>query len=213
MANDTKAKLSPVSPIQRIINEMLFIKQFHHVSDLSPEDVRAQLEDMAYQPDKMKRVFFPRQRIVNISPIRDQQQQFTIRTKVGGLYTELTASGYITYDPATRKTTVIGQVKFDPVYLAVLVIGLFFLITWGLASLSRTGMLASPFVLVTLTLTNLFYFRQMFLDRNTLLNTLQESLSIRDVSKSHQRLADHSASEHNQQHLSQQHTQQSQETS
>lgn len=186
---DNKAKVTPASPLHRLRDEMLFIKRFHYVTTLSPDDVRAEIADLAYQPDSLTRVFFPRQRFVDIDA-SDEVTQFTIKTKVGGLYTELRATGTIYYDSATRKTIVSGQVKFDAVYLVVLLTGLFMLITWGLASFSRAGITLSPFLLLTLGLTNLFYFAQMFRDRDALLKKLAETLTVTDISSARDRLSD-----------------------
>lgn len=196
MSNINKTKISSTSPLQRIFDDILFTRDFHHISDLSPDDIQLLIQDMAFQPDTLTRVFFPRRRLVDIIKVSDQHYRFTIKTKVGGLYTELTTIGHINYDPATGKSSVTGQVKFDAMYLAVLLVGLFVLITWSLASLSRTGILASPFILLTLSLTNLFYFRQMFTDRNDLLNTLEESLTTDNISGARNRLADKAKTDH-----------------
>jgi hypothetical protein len=192
---NNKAKLTPPHRLQRITNEVLFIKRFHHSSDLSPADMREQLEALAYQPKKLTRVFFPRQRIVTIEALDETHDTFEIKTKLGGLYTELRAKGHIYCDDTTNKTTLTGAVKFDAVYLTVLLAGLFFLITWAMVSVSRIGNLPSPFILFTLGLTNLYYFRQMFLDRNDLLKTLTDTLATSDLSSARERLAMDAASE------------------
>lgn len=195
---NNKAKLSSPNVLRRIANDMLFIKYFHHSSDLSPDDIRQQLEALAFERDKLTRVFFPRQRLVMIEAIDDNHDTIEITTKLGGLYTELRAKGHLYPDGATGKTNLTGEVKFDAVYLTVLLVGLFFLITWAIASISRTGSLPSPFILFTLGLTNLYYFRQMFLDRNDLLKTLADTLNTSDVSSARKRLSttDKAKSEH-----------------
>lgn len=184
-----KAKSSSPSRWQAFINEALFIKRFHHSSDLSPDAIREQLEALAFQRDKLTRVFFPRRRIVKIDRRNGSQANLDITTKLGGLYTEIRATGHIQHDEATHKTTLTGAVKFDAVYLTILLIGLFFLITWAIAGLSRTGSLPSPFLLFTLGLTNLYYFRQMFIDRNDLLQTLSQTVMASDVSSARKRLS------------------------
>jgi hypothetical protein len=186
---NNKAKSSSPNVLRRIANEVLFIKHFHHSSDLSPDGIHQQLEALAFQRDKLTRVFFPRQRIVTIEGLDDNHDTIEIKTKLGGLYTELRAKGHIYHDSATGKTNLTGEVKFDAVYMMVLLVGLFFLITWAIASISRTGSLPSPFILFTLGLTNLYYFRQMFLDRNDLLKTLAETLNTSDVSSARKRLS------------------------
>jgi len=185
-----KSKVAPKSRLGRLRDEILFVRQFRYVTDLGTNDVQAIISELAYQPDGLTRVFFPRRRYVDLMQADDDTIQFTIKTKVGGLYTELTATGTIVYDVATRQTVVSGNIKFDAVYLAVLLTGLFMLITWGLASLSRAGITASPFIMFTLGLTNLFYFRQMFRDRDELLGTLADALTTSDLSEARQRLAD-----------------------
>ncbi len=186
---NNKVKHTSNTPLHRLRDEMLFIRRFHHVMSVSPDEVREQLERLAYQPDGLTRVFFPRQRFVEIDD-SDDVIHFTIKTKVGGLYTELKTNGTIHYDAATRQTVVSGQVKFDPVYLAVLLAGLFMLITWGLAGLAREGITASPFLMFTLGLTNLFYFQQMFRDRDALLNILADIGSTTDITAARNRLTD-----------------------
>lgn len=186
---NNKVKITPASPLAKLRDEMLFIRHFQQVTDLTPDQARTQLADLDYQPDRVTRVFFPRQRFVEFDE-DDDITHFTVNTKVGGLYTELRATGTIHYDSATRKTIVSGRVTFDAVYLAVLLTGLFMLITWGLASLSREGITASPFIMFTLGLTNLFYFRQMFRDRRALLDDLSERLHTVDVSSAEERLSD-----------------------
>jgi hypothetical protein len=187
----TNNKVKPILPnrLQRIINEMLFIKRFQHTSDLSPDDIHEQLEALAFQRDKLTHVFFPRRRIVTIETLNEAHSTVEIKTKLGGLYTELRVRGHIHHDNAIGKTKLTGEIKFDAVYLTVLLAGLFFLITWAMVSLTRTGNLPSPFILFTLGLTNLYYFRQMFLDRNDLLKTLAETLNTSDVSSARKRLA------------------------
>lgn len=184
-----KAKSTPPSRLQSILNEVLFIKRFHLSSDLSPDVMHEQLEDLAFQRDKFTHVFFPRRRIVTIESRNEAQSTVDITTKLGGLYTEIRATGHIQHDEATHKTTLTGEVKFDPIYMTVLLVGLFFLLTWGIAGLSRTGNLPSPFILFTLGLTNLYYFRQMFVDRNDLLKTLAETLQTSDLSSARHRLS------------------------
>ena len=136
-----------------------------------------QLETLAHERSKLASVFFPRRQLVTIDRLDDNRATFHIKSKLGGLYTQLHTTGTIQQDEATGKTYVTGDVKFDPIYMTVLLAGLFFLITWAMASLSRSGVLPSPFILFTLGLTNLFYFRQMFLDRNALLKTLDETFN------------------------------------
>jgi len=184
-----KPKSTPPNRLQKITDEVLFIKSFQHTSDLSPDDVQAHLNDLAYQPGKLAGIFFPRRRMVTIDRLDEHHATFHIKTKLGGLYTELHTRGQIHHDEATGKTHVTGDVKFDAIYLTVLLAGLFFLITWAVAGLSRFGSLPSPFVLLTLGLTNLFYFRQIFVDRNDMLNILDETLTS-DISTSRNRLSD-----------------------
>jgi len=188
MTND-KAKSSAPSRWQHILNEVLFIKRFHYSSDLSPDAMRDQLEAVAFQRDRLTHVFFPRRRMVKIEDLNDSQSRLDITTKLGGLYTELRATGRIQQDEATHKTTLTGEVKFDAVYLSILLVGLFFLITWAIASLSRTGSLPSPFLWFTLGITNLYYFRQMFIDRNDLLKILGQTVTTSDVSSAQKRLS------------------------
>lgn len=184
-----KAKTNTNTPIQKLIDEFLFIQSFHHQSDLSPEAISQSLETLAYQPSKLIGFFFPRRRKITIQKISDQHYTFEIQPKLGGIYTELTARGRIYRDEATGKTCVSGDVKFDAVFLTILIIGLFFLITWAMSTFSRFGSLPSPFILFTLGMTNVFYFRQMFLDRNQLLQDLEEKVCVTDLSSAHNRLA------------------------
>lgn len=186
---NNKAKFTPPNRVQRIANEVLFIKRFNHASDLPPNAIRDQLEALAVQRDQLTSVFFPRQRIVTIETLDEAHYKVEIKGKLGGLYTELRAIGHLHHDDATGKTNLMGEVKFDAVYLTVLLVGLFFLITWAITSLSRTGNLPSPFILFTLGITNLFYFRQMFLDRNDLLKTLAETVTRSDLSSARKRLS------------------------
>jgi hypothetical protein len=187
---NNKAKSAPSSRGQRIINDILFIKRFQHTSGLSPDDLHEQLEALAFQRENLMHVFFPRQRMIQIKTFNELQSTAEITTKLGGLYTELRARAYIEHDYDTQKTTLMGEVKFDPVYLTVLLVGLFFLITWAIAGLSRTGSLPSPFILFTLGLTNIFYFRQMFIDRNDLLKTLAQTVKTSNISSARKRLAE-----------------------
>ncbi len=213
---NNKAKSTPPSRLQHILNEVLFIKRFHISSDLSPDAMREQLEDLAFQRDTFTHVFFPRRRMVKIETLNEAQSTVNITTKLGGLYTEIRARGHIQHDEATHKTTLTGEVKFAPIYMTVLLVGLFFLMTWGIASLSRTGSLPSPFILFTLGLTNLYYFRQMFLDRNDLLKTLAETLQTSDISSARSRLSVgtiESEVDHHMNELAQQHQISTQETS
>jgi|GEM_PF-3171560 len=210
---NSKPKVTTESPLGRLRDEILFVRHFRYVTDQSPDSVHDTLQSLAYQPDSLTRVFFPRQRLVEMGTLEDGIQLFTIKTKVGGLYTELTATGTIRYDSATGETIVSGRITFDAVYLAVLLTGLFVLITWGLASLSRTSIIASPFILFTLGLTNLFYFRQMFHDRNNLLTTLSQALTTRDAKRAHDRLAEKPMQTQSDEYLSQPKSQHSQETS
>ena len=184
-----KAKSRAPSRLQGIIDEALFIKRFHYSSDLSPDALLEQLEGLAFQRDKLMHVFFPRRRMVTIETLNESQSRVDIITKLGGLYTELRARGHIQQDEATHKTTLTGEVKFDPIYMMILLAGLFFLITWAIASLSRTGSLPSPFIWFTLGITNLYYFRQMFVDRNDLLKTLAETVKTTDLSSARKRLS------------------------
>ena len=186
---NNKSKSTPRSRLQKLKDEMLFMKQFHHIDDYQPDDIRDQLEGLAYQPGKLTSIFSPRRREVQIEVYSDHHYTYEIKTKLGRLYTELTARGHIYRDEATQQTSFTGKIKFDPIFLTVLVVGWFFLITWAMTGLSLTGSLPSPFILFTLGLTNLFYFRQMFIDRNELLKSLEEMVMTSDMDVSHQRLA------------------------
>lgn len=202
---NNKLKTTPRKRLQKWADEALFVRSFHYTSDLSPEEVRQQLNDLTYQPGKLAGVFFPRRRVVTIETVDDDHFIVKIKSKLGGLYTSLNTQGHIVRDQATGKTHISGEVKFDAVYLTVLLVGLFFLITWAMASLSRFGVLPSPFILFTLGLTNLFYFRQLFVDRNQLLQTLDDTLTTSDISAARQRLTDDlSATDETDLHYSQQ---------
>lgn len=187
---NNKLKIASSTRAQKLRDEVLFIRSFGHDCDLSADDVGQELETLAYERGKLASVFYPRRQTVAIDQLSDNRATFHIKSKLGGLYTQLNATGTIHHDQATGRTHITGDVKFDPIYLTVLLAGLFFLITWATASLTHLGVLPSPFILFTLGLTNLFYFRQMFLDRNALLKTLDSTFNTRDLSTARQRLAD-----------------------
>lgn len=186
-----KAKLDTSRPRQRLVDEFLFIRAFDYEINLPLDQAITSLNQLSYRPGKVEGVFFPRRRTVKIQQIDPHTAHFEVKIKLGGMYTEVTARGRLDADPATGNSIISGDVKFGSTYFTVLMIGLFFLITWTLASITRSGNLASPFLIFTLGITNLFYLRQMFLDRNSLIEQIVTQLtSAETVNHATTRLAD-----------------------
>lgn len=183
MADSNKRKIREVNIFSRLLDEFLFLRRFEFETSLSQQATIEALKSMAFRPNRLEGFFFPRRRVVTIQAIDQESHKLDFRSKLGETYTEVHAQGQIHVDSLSGHTIVSGEIRFGRIYLAVLLVGLFFVLTWLLASFTRTSGIPGAFVIFTLGLTYSFYFRQMFIDRRLMLEMMKEKLREDDQSQ------------------------------
>lgn len=183
-----KPKSAPQSPLAYWWNEFLFARSFAHTTSLSPDDCQTALYGIEHPVEGGWFTFNSMSKSVNIQPTGNHDAgtaRFDIRLKRrnrGIDYTMAKAEGTITRHPETGETLVRGRTKFGAFYYLLMVgyAAIFGTVFLGMSSYSMETF--SLWMVLLLFGIVAYTWWRMFTDRNSLTETITDTLRAAELS-------------------------------